>query len=116
MSLSLFLNVCSQFSPGFDVQVFSQSGFSKSFWFANSFWCFKYIRVALFFKMRSKLAFALGGYAFWVLRLWGELRFGLQASKQQAVQQRLGGLAASSLFWFGRERIGMGERVDRKAR
>ncbi len=46
--------------------------------------------MALFFKMRSKLAFALGGYAFWVLRLWGELRLGQQASKQQAVQQRLG--------------------------
>ncbi len=76
-------------------------------------WCFKYIRVALFFKMRSKLAFALGGYAFWVLRLWFRLRLGRKrASSKQAASSAaaFGGLAASSLFLVWKRKNRMGER------
>ncbi len=63
--------------------------------------------MALFFKMRSKLAFALGGYAFWVLRLWGELRLGRKRASSAAA---FGGLAASSLFLVWKRKNRMGER------
>ncbi len=102
-------DVCSKFSPGFDVQVFHNQVFQRVFGLQIVFGVSSIFGWLYFFKMRSKLAFALGGYAFWVLRLWGELRLvRKRASSKQC--SSVWGLAASSLFWFGRERIELGER------
>jgi len=49
--------------------------------------------------MRSKLAFALGGYAFWVLRLWGELRL---------VRKRASSKQCSSVWGFSSQQFVFG--------
>ncbi len=82
-------NVCSQFSPGFDVQVFTVRFFKEFFGLQIVFGVSSIFGVALFSRCVASFAFALGGYAFWVLRLWGECVW-FATSKQQAVQQRLG--------------------------
>ncbi len=101
MSLSLFLNACSQFSPGFDVQVFHSQVFQRVFGFHRVFGVSSIFGWLYFSRCVSKLAFALGGYAFWVLRLWLRLRLGRKRASSKQCSSVWG--FSSQQFVFGLE-------------
>ncbi len=102
----------SQFSPGFDVQVFHSQVFQRVFGFQRVLGVSRIFGQAFYFsRCVSKLAFALGFMRF---GFWVRLHLGRKQAKQQAVQQHLG---VSSQFVFGlEEKEYNGREVEIEAR
>ncbi len=109
MSLSLFLNVCSKFSPGFDVQVFHNQVFQRVFGLQIVFGVSSIFGWLYFSRCVASL------HLRWVVMRFGFCVCGENcvwfASEQAASSAAaFGGLAASSLFLVWKRKNRMGER------